>query len=195
MPSIVRSIVRNALIVAGACLAITLAILAYQKILRFSGNFHTVVAGEFYRSAQLSATALDRNIREYGIKSVLNLRGPAPDAKWYRAERAVTESHGVAMVDFPMSATRLLTPERAAQLLAELKALPKPILVHCLDGADRTGLVSVIYASQVAGQDLPTAEGQLSPLYGHFGIPVLSGTYAMDRSWNELKPFFGVADP
>src|SRR5690606_24657622 len=113
--------------------------------------FHTVVSGQFYRSSQLSPAALEGYVRRYGIRTVVNLRGAAPKARWYRDEKAATASLGVGMVDFPMSATRPLAAGRAAELVAVLKDVPKPILVHCLDGADRTGLVSVIFASQVAG--------------------------------------------
>jgi len=189
---IFRSHIRNAVIIAASGMAVFLAILAFQQVLRIDGNFHTVVDGQFYRSSQLSPAALERYIREYGIRTVVNLRGAAPAAKWYRDEKAVTASLGVGMIDFGMSASQRLTSARAAQLVAELRDAPKPILVHCLDGADRTGLVSVIYASQVAGMDEETAEGQLTPLYGHFGIPLLSPTFAMDMSWEDLEPFFGI---
>jgi len=184
--------IRTAVILAASAVTVFLAILAFQQLLRLSGNFHTVVDGQFYRSSQLSPTALEGYVRRYGIRTVVNLRGAAPKAQWYRDEKAVTGSLGVDMVDFPMSATRPLAADRAAELVAVLKDVPKPILVHCLDGADRTGLVSVIYASQVAGQDEETAERQLTPLYGHFGIPLLSPTFAMDSSWEDLEPFFGV---
>lgn len=183
---------RNVLIAAAGAAGITLGILGYQQALRIDGNFHTVVDGQLYRSSQLTPAALEGYIRAYGIKTVLNLRGPAPAAKWYRDEKAIAYSLGVVMIDFGMSATRPLTAERAAELVARMKDAQKPMLVHCLDGADRTGLVSVIYASQVAGVDEETAEGQLTPFYGHFGIPLLSPTFAMDMSWEDLEPFFGI---
>lgn len=187
-----RSSLRFVASAAAFVLAVYLGIIAYQKILRFGGNFHVVVSDQLYRSAQLSPSALDDYIREYGIKTVLNLRGPAPDKEWYVDEKRVAESNGLAMIDFGMSATQQLTSYRAVELISTMKNAQKPILVHCLDGADRTGLVSVIYANQIAGVDAKTAEGQLTPLYGHFGIPYLSPTYAMDTSWENLKAFFAA---
>ena len=184
--------IRQLAVVVGSIAAITLAILAFQQILRINGNFHTVVEGQFYRSSQLSPAALETYIREYGIKTVLNLRGAALGRKWYDDEQETTKSLGVAMVDFGMSATKPLTTDRATELVAVLKNAQKPILVHCLDGADRTGLVSVIYASQIAGENEKTAEGQLTPLYGHFGVPLVSPTFAMDSSWENLETFFGI---
>jgi protein tyrosine/serine phosphatase len=185
--------IRTTAVVCLTAIAAFLAILAFQHVLRLTGNFHTVVSGEFYRSSQLSPAALEGYIKRYGIKSVVNLRGAAPDAAWYREEKAVAASLGVGLIDFGMSATHPLPPARAAELVAVLREAPRPILVHCLDGADRTGLVSVIYASQIAGQDEEEAETQLSTYYGHFGIPLLSPTRAMDSSWEALEPFFGIS--
>lgn len=188
----IRSHIRNTTIIAGSAVAVFLAILAFQQVLRLSGNFHTVVAGQFYRSSQLSTAALEGYVRRYGLKTIINLRGAEPNRKWYQDEKQLADSLGLTMIDFGMSATKPITRDRAAALVAVLKAAQKPILVHCLDGADRTGLVSVIYASQVAGEDEETSERQLTPLYGHIGIPLVSPTFAMDSSWEDLETFFGI---
>jgi protein tyrosine/serine phosphatase len=185
--------VRRAIAVALVIAAIPVGILLYQQALRLMGNFHTVVAGQLYRSAQLSPSALESYIRDYGIRTVVNLRGPQPGASWYDGEKRITGSLGVRQVDFWMSATRDFTPDQASALLAAMKAAPKPILVHCRDGADRTGLVSVLYANKVAGVSADEAAKQLSPYYGHFGIPVFSATVAMDLSWDRLR--LALADP
>jgi protein tyrosine/serine phosphatase len=73
-----------------------------------------------------------------------------------------------------------------------MRDAPKPILIHCQAGADRTGLVSVLYLQQIAGIDEETAEEQLSVRFGHIGIPYLSSTFAMDRSWENLEKVFGL---
>ena len=57
---------------------------------------------------------------------------------------------------------------------------PKPILIHCESGADRTGLVSALYRLS-RGQPLAVAEQELSPRYGHFTVFVPRSA-AMDRS-------------
>ena len=173
--------VRNVLLGAGA---VVIVILAFLGGLQLTGNFHTVVAGELYRSAQPTPAELESYVRRYGLKTVVNLRGANPGAKWYEDEKRVAKSLGVKMIDFQMSARQELSPARAEALVALLKAAEKPILVHCKAGADRTGLVSVIYASQVAGIDEEHAERQLwSIIYGHIGIPFLSPSFAMDISW------------
>lgn len=171
---------------------VPLGILGYQAGLRAEGNFREVLPDQFYRSAQLSSRSLDKAIRDYGIRTVVNLRGAQPDAAWYREEREVVKKHGARLVDFPMSASRKLDAARAQELVALMKSAARPILVHCWTGADRTGLVSVIYTNQVAGMDEEKAERQLSAYYGHFGIPLFSPTFAMDESWEELEKVFGI---
>jgi protein tyrosine/serine phosphatase len=164
----------------------------YIGYLQFSGNFHTVVADQLYRSAQPSPKQLDKYVRDHGIKTIINLRGESDNSKWYRDEIATAQQLGVKHIDFGMSSGTILTPERADELVAILKAAEKPILVHCQYGADRTGLVSVIYSQQVAGLDDEVAERQLSILFGHVAIPHFSRTYAMDTSWQRLERHYGI---
>ena len=64
---------------------------------------------------------------------------------------------------------------------------PRPILIHCRSGADRTGLASVVYLARVAHADEETAERQLSIRYGHFAVPFFSSAYAMDESWEDME--------
>ncbi len=181
-------------VIGGLVLLAALTFGGYAGYLQFTGNFHTVIAGQFYRSAQPSPAQLERYIRDYGIKTVINLRGNAGYAKWWAEEVAVAERLGVKHVDFGMSASKILSAERADELLAIMRDAPKPILVHCLSGADRTGLASVMYSQQIANMKEDVAERQLSFAFGHVGIPVLSSAYAMDKTWKNLERHFGVGE-
>ena len=160
--------------------------------LQITNNFATVVEDELYRSAQPTARQLESYVRRYGIKTVINLRGANPGKPWYDEERQAASKLAVQLVDFPMSARELFPATRAAQLIELFRTAEKPILVHCMAGADRTGLASVIYTTQLAGIDEETAEWQLSLLYGHIGLRLLSPTYAMNTSWEDLEAVFGI---
>jgi len=175
-----------------AILAITLAILGYQEALRLTGNFHAVVDGQVYRSAQPTPERLRDYISTFGIRTIINLRGSQPGSGWYDREHAVADKTRVEMIDFPMSAGDELSIERANELVAIMKVAQKPILIHCKTGADRTGLAAVIYANRIAGIDEEMAEEQFSPLLGHFGIPLFSPTFAMDLSWEALEKAYGI---
>ncbi len=166
---------------------------AYLGFLQLSGNFHTVIAGELYRSAQPSAAQIEDYAQTYGIRTIVNLRGASKDAPWYIDETSTAQRLGIRHIDFRMVASRGLTAEQADQLVALLKDAPKPILIHCQGGADRTGLASVIYSQQIAGIATEKAERQLSLFFGHIGLPHISRAYAMDQTWEMLERHYGLS--
>ncbi len=170
-----------------AALVIAAGLGAYAGYLQIYGNFHTVIEGEVYRSAQPTPAQLEAYVREHGIRTVINLRGENSRNDWYRDEVATAKALGVGHIDFKMSAAEDFTPERADEITAIMAAAPKPILIHCQAGADRTGLVSAIYSYRLAGWTEHAAENQLSFYFGHVGIPYLSRAWAMDMSWEKLE--------
>lgn len=183
-----RHIVKRTL--AGIGIAVG-AFALYLGGLQITGNFHEVKAGELYRSAQPDAADLEDYVRRYGIKTVINLRGIKPGKGWYDTEVTTSKALGINHIDFPMSDRRELPVDRSMALIRLMRDAPKPILIHCKSGADRTGLASVIYLQQLGGVGEERAEWQLSPLYGHIGIPVI-GPYAMDETWEGLEKVFGL---
>ena len=166
---------------------------AYLAAIQMTGNFAAVVPGEAYRSNQPSAGDIASYATHYGIRTIVNLRGRHETATWYRDEAAAAKRLGLTLVDFPMLADRPLDAEAADRLVTILRDAPRPILIHCRSGADRTGLASVIYLARIAKTDEETAERQLSVRYGHIGIPFLSPTYAMDESWEDLEEAAAIA--
>ena len=159
---------------------------SYLAMLQLTGNFHAVIPGQLYRSAQPSRAQLEDYVRQYGIKTIVNLRG-RNEARWYAEETAVAERLGVQHIDFGMSATKILSVDKAKDLIDIMKSAPRPILVHCMSGADRTGLFSLIYSREVAGLPEEEAQWQLSFLFGHIGVPYISGAFAMERSWWDIE--------
>ncbi len=165
-----------------AVLVLLLGVGSYAGYLRLTGNVHAVVPGQFYRSGQLDSAQFARVIRENGIKSILNLRGAAPKARWYEREIGVSKVLGVEHYDFGISARHFVTRPRIDSILAIVRDAPKPMLVHCEGGADRSGLVSALYERVIRGQSKEEADRQLTILWGHISWPG-SKTVAMDRSY------------
>jgi protein tyrosine/serine phosphatase len=157
-----------------------------------SNNFHVVVPGELYRSAQPDAGFLARVHAEAGIRTVINLRGANPEANWYRQETAEAERLGVRVIDFKMKASRDLTPTQAQSLIEVMRDAPKPLLIHCQSGVDRTGLAAALYLAAVKNDGEAAAEWQMSLRFGHVSLPFLAG-YAMDRTFERLEPGFGYS--
>ena len=164
----------------------------YLGYLRFSGNFHEVVAGELYRSGQMSPALLSRYVRQYGIRTIVNLR-PDRNGAWYRDEVATAATLNVRHIDFGMTDYKIVAPERAEDLVEILRDARKPILIHCKAGADRSGLAAVLYLNKIKGDSVADSGRQLSLYYGHIAIPYLSRSFAMDTSWQQLQTDFDDA--
>lgn len=170
-------------------LAITLAVFlgltvlgsaGFYVYLRLNGNIHVVEDGVVYRSGQLTGGELEQTIAAHGIRSVLNLRGANPGQPWYDDELAAAQARGAVHYDYRLSARRPVTAAQAEEILQLIRHAPKPILVHCKTGADRTGLVSALYQFS-RGLPASEAERELSLRFGHF--PWLgSRSVAMDDS-------------
>jgi protein tyrosine/serine phosphatase len=176
-----------------ALLLVVACFTAYVGVVYVTGNFHTVISGQLYRSGQPSAEQIADWHERYGIKTIINLRGAHPNKDWYRVERATAREYGVELIDYRISAKRELTPAQLEELLAILAQAKPPVLIHCLDGADRAGLVSAFYVAGVAKGSEYYAELQLTPLYGH--IPLwFAPYYAMDRSFENAEPRLGFPD-
>jgi len=158
------------------------AIGGYWGVLQYDGNLHAVSAGVLYRSAQLSKTETQWAVREYAIKSVLNLRGAHAGQPWYDEEIEAAGELGLAHFDYPLSAKRFVTSQQVEEVLDIVRKAPKPLLIHCKSGADRSGLVAALYRFSETGASAKEADRELSLVYGHFPY-LTSRSVAMDDSY------------
>ena len=161
---------------------------AYRLYMTEQGNFHAITPGEAYRSAQLDGKRLEHYIKKYRIKSILSLRNDNDNgtAEWYKEETGVSSEYGLAYYTVPLSSKREPDAERAAEIIRVFNSAPRPILIHCRAGADRTGLVAAMWKVSVDKEPKAEAKKQLSLLYFH--IPFLGGTDAMDRFFEKWQP-------
>jgi len=166
---------------------------AYAGYLCLTNNFHIVVADELYRSAQPTETQIAEYKTGYGIQTIINLRGENSGSPWYDKEVETAKKLGIELINFRMSAKEDLTHEQVSALIHILENAKKPILVHCMHGADRSGLAAAFYLAAVAHQGERAAERQLSIRFGHIGIPHLFSAYAMDRTFEKMEPTLGFS--
>lgn len=178
---------------AAVVAAVIVAPVAWIGGRMLAGNVAVVAPGEVYRSAQPTPRLLARLQTEYGIRSVLNLRGENAGSDWYDAEVAASRDLGLTHIDFRMSAKQELTAAEADALLDVMEAAPKPLLVHCHSGADRTGLASALYVAAVKRWGEAAAEAHLSLLYGHVPAPFAKG-WAMTTTFESMEPLLGYGD-
>ncbi len=127
------------------------------------GNFREVVPGVVYRSAQPTRAQLTRWQQQYGLKTVINLRGVDTDD--YAEEKRATAERGLTQIDIAWPQHRFLRASDVTELLKALDGAARPVLVHCAGGVDRSGAVGVITAMRLGGADYRTARAQLGSAY------------------------------
>lgn len=150
-----------------------------------SHNFHPITEGEAYRSAQLDREEFEYYIDTYNIKSIINLRGKNPEASWYREELAVSAERHVEHYDIALSSSHRPSREDVRRLIEIFRTAQRPVLIHCLAGADRSGLAAAMWKVIVDKEPKSEAEKQLSIRYWH--LPV-GKACALDRFFSKWDP-------
>jgi protein tyrosine phosphatase (PTP) superfamily phosphohydrolase (DUF442 family) len=145
----------------------------------FGDNFHVLIPGRVYRCAYPSPARLEQLVHTYGIRTIINLRGCSDPWPWYVDETRVTHRLDLAQEDISFSAGRYPPTHELRRLLEVLERCEYPILLHCRQGADRTGLAAVLI--MLLQTDVPLAEARrhMSPRYGHIplGRPAILDRY------------------
>lgn len=126
-------------------------------------NFHRI-DGQIWRHNHPSPARLAR-LRGMGAASVLSLRGP--DNPLSVMEGAACAELGLTFRAVPLRAMGPPRRQSILEILAALRDMPKPLVIHCKSGSDRTGLVSAIYLHALRGVPLDEARRQLSIRYIH----------------------------
>lgn len=148
-------------------LAPPLAVSAWALYLLGTDNFHAIIPGEAYRAGQMNSNNLVHCLQRYGIRTVVNLRGEHPDKQWYRDEVGATASQHAQHRSIALSSQKLVSAEIWHELASLLRAAPKPVLIHCSGGADRTAFVAALYEAEIA-QRPAHARQEFSLWYGYW---------------------------
>ena len=127
-------------------------------------NFEEFAPGAFRSNHPTEARF--RAYQARGIKAVLNLRG-TPKTPYYLQEVALCKELGLELISIQLAAAIAPTRERVQELIAILRAIPHPFVMHCKSGADRTGLASAIYLLVIKNAPIAEAQKMLSLRYIH----------------------------
>ena len=133
-------------------------------------NFHWVVPGEAARAAQAWAGGLKGFLARRGIKAVVNLRGRNDDLSWWKNETRAAGAAGAIHIDAMLDSRKLPTKEMLAALMAAFDSAPRPFLLKCSGGQDRTSFAAALYLIHRGGWDaMRDAEAQYARFpYLHF---------------------------
>lgn len=127
-------------------------------------NFHWI-SPEMARANQPSPAHIAR-YAQMGIKTILNLRG-FNDSGHYWLEKEACERHGLTLVDAPLGSREAPSKERIRRAKQLFETIQYPALMHCKSGADRAGLMAVLYKHFRQGEPIDQAMEQLSLKYLH----------------------------
>lgn len=88
--------------------------------------------------------------------------------RWWQKENQVTKECGIKFYNIPMRAQALSKKENIYKLLRVYKEAPRPILMHCKSGSDRTGEAAALWKLEEEKASKKNAFKQLSMRYGYF---------------------------
>lgn len=129
-------------------------------------NEAQVVPG-VWRSNQPDPRAI-RGLAERGIRTIVNLRG-ATEYGSYLLEAEACRALGIELVNLKFSSRTLPSREEILALDDLFTQIPRPFLIHCKSGADRSGFVAALYLLLQEGVGPEEALEQLSWRYMHLG--------------------------
>lgn len=117
----------------------------------FFYNFHWIEPGKAARSSQAYAGFLGPFLKGRGIRALVNLRGPNPRWRWWRNEKKNSARVGAEHRDVMLSSKRLPTRKMLLALLDAFDELPRPFLLKCSGGQDRTSFAAALYIVHTKG--------------------------------------------
>ena len=133
-------------------------------------NYFTVVPGRCYRSAQPTERFLEHAQRAYGIRAIFNLRDENENESWYQEEKRAAERLGIKLVNAGLASKEQPPEPDFHRFVLSLRDCPEPMVIHCANGNDRTGLASAVYLLLRTDTSIPEARRHLSLRYGHFAV-------------------------
>ncbi len=128
-------------------------------------NLHQI-SHEMWRSNQPNPRQVAMHAADRGIRTIINLRGESTKG-YYLLEKEACDAAGITLVDFQVFSRD--TPKVETILAARdlFETIEYPALMHCKSGADRAGLMSVLYMIFRRGMPVAKAMQQLSGRYLH----------------------------
>ncbi len=138
---------------------------ADHHILRLGFQNKHMAGPDMWRSNQPSPRQLEIWAAR-GVKSVINLRGVSR-ASFHILERAACARLGMDLVTCRVNSRDPLWPDVPRTIKAMFDEIRYPALMHCKSGADRAGLMAVLYRHFHLGEPVSQALGQLSSKYLH----------------------------
>jgi protein tyrosine/serine phosphatase len=95
--------------------------------------------------------------RDHGVKTVINLRGGGYETSFYVLEREACKTLGLNLVNFVVSSREAPTAQQVLDAQKMFNEVEYPAIMHCKSGADRAGIMAVLYSHLHLGKPLRQA--------------------------------------
>jgi len=155
-------VVINVVIVVAQVPAARSATWAARATMGSLENCYLVDEG-YYRSEQPSKSDM-KIVEQEGIKTLVNLRS-------IRKDNRKSRGTGLHLVHVPVN-TWKMSYDDIVKAMKAIMAVEKPVLLHCIHGSDRTGVVTAAYRMVEQGW---TKEAAIDEF--------LNGGYGYHRGW------------
>ncbi len=152
-------------------------------------NLHQI-SPEMWRSNQPSPLQILAHAKDRGIRTILNLRGPSTQG-YYLLEQEACAAAGIELVDFQVFSRDPPTREVIFAARDLFERIEYPALMHCKSGADRAGIMAVLYKLLRERVPFSEAAAQLSGKYLHVRqgkTGVLDAFISAYAAYNAGKP-------
>lgn len=139
-------------------------------------NLHRITP-TLYRSAQPRRADLTA-LQSLGIRTVVSLRS-------FNDDREVFAGSGIRLVRVPIN-TWSIDDAKVLRALHAIRAAERqgPVLIHCMHGADRTGVVAAVYRMAMQEWDKESARHEM-----------LRGGYGYHTLWRNIPRYIERLDP
>ncbi len=144
------------------------------------------ISPELYRSGQPSKDGF-KALEKAGVKSVLNLRE-------FHSDNDEAKGTGLTLYRYKLDAGEV-TKEDLMKCLLIIEQAPKPILIHCWHGSDRTGVLVAAYRIVKRGWTPEKAKTEMmEKQFGHhYNYYPNIGKLIDNTDWEAFKKEFKEA--
>jgi len=153
---------KRLIIIVTISLCVTGMICVWEEILKdtfFPKNFGVVEAGQIYRSGQIAPSLVKKILLKYKIKEIISLSGDSSVE-----EKKVAKELGIKRFVFSLRGNGTGDVNDYAKIVAEIyqaKKQKKPVLIHCVAGAQRTGGVIAAYRLILQHKDANSVRAEM----------------------------------
>jgi protein tyrosine/serine phosphatase len=137
-----------------------------HAFIRMAYRYFHRIGPDMYRSSQPTPGQMP-GLAGMGVRTVINLRGRRQNCGSYFFEVRACARLGIELIDFPVRSRDVPRKDDLFGARDLWGRLSGPTVMHCKAGADRVGLMSVLYQFVALGLPMAQAQRQLSWRYGH----------------------------